>query len=72
MTFQVTVRYGTRYQRYHTYRVEAGDLVSALREAAGALPDEIAGDADLVEIRPSPDPDDRRYVGEERTEEEGR
>lgn len=65
MAFQVTVRYGTRYQRYHTYRVEAGNLVSALRAAAEALPEEIADEADLVEIRPAPDPDSREYVEEE-------
>ena len=64
MQFQVTVRYGAPYQRYHTYTVEEEDLRAALRTAAEALPDEVAEDADLVEIRPAPDPDARRYVGE--------
>lgn len=64
MIFQVTVRHGSRYQRYHTYQVDAEDVVAALRAAADALPDEIADDADLVEIRPAPDADDRTYVGE--------
>lgn len=64
MTFQVTVRYGSQYQRHHTYRVDAPDLVGALRAAADALPDEIAAEADLVEIRPAPRPEEREYVGE--------
>lgn len=63
MTFQVTVRYGERY-RYHTYTVEADDARAALRAAADALPDEVAGGADLVEIRPAPEADEREYVGE--------
>ena len=62
MTFQITVRYGERY-RYHTYTVDAADARSALREAADAMPDEVAGEADLVEVRPAPEPDDRSYVG---------
>ncbi len=62
MTFQITVRYGTRYQRYHTYVVEGGDAREALRAAADAMPDEIAPEADLVELRVSVDPDERRYV----------
>ena len=64
-TFRVTVRYGSRRQRYHTFQVDAEDVVQALRAAAGEIPDEISGEADLVEIRPLTRPDDRRYVGEE-------
>lgn len=64
MDYQVTVRYGAPYQRYHTYAVEEENLRAALRSAADALPDEIAEEADLVEIRPAPDPDGRRYVGD--------
>lgn len=65
MMFQVTVRYGSRYQRYHTYRVDAGDLPEALRSAAEAMPGEIVEQADLVEIRPAPDPEARSYMGDE-------
>ena len=65
MRFQVTVRHGRRYQRYHTFVVEAHDAREALRLAAAEIPDEIAAEADLVELRPAPDPDARRYVGEE-------
>lgn len=63
-SYQVTVRYGSRRQRYHTYRVDAPDVVGALREAAEDVPEAIADEADLVEIRPVPDPDEREYVGE--------
>jgi len=50
MTFQITVRYGGRYQRYHTFTVDAADARAALEEAARALPDEVAAEADLVEV----------------------
>jgi hypothetical protein len=64
MTFQITVRYGGRYQRYHTFTVEAVDARAALEEAARALPDEVAAEADLVELRVAVDPDQRHYLGE--------
>ncbi len=64
MIFQVTVRYGEQY-RYHTYTVEADDAASALRAAAEAIPDEVAAGADLVELRPAPEPEERKYVGDE-------
>ena len=66
MAYQVTVRYGTRTQRYHTYVVAADDAASALRVAAERMPPEISGQADLVELRVAVDPDARSYVGEER------
>jgi hypothetical protein len=68
MRFQVTVRYGGRRQRYHTYVVEAGDAREALGTAAENLPVEIATDVDLVELRIAVDPDRRAYVGEPRSE----
>jgi hypothetical protein len=64
MTFQITVRYGGRYQRYHTFTVDAADARAALEEAARALPDEVAVEADLVELRVAVDPDKRQYLGE--------
>jgi hypothetical protein len=64
MRFQVTVRHGRRYQRYHTLVVEADDAREALRRTASDIPDEIAGETDLVELRIAPDPEARRYVGE--------
>jgi hypothetical protein len=64
MRFQVTVRHGARSQRYHTYAVEAADARSALEVAAELMPAEIAGEADLVELRVAVDPDARSYVGE--------
>lgn len=64
MNFQVTVRYGGRYQRYHTYLVEAADARAALELAASQMPDEIAPQADLVEMRIAVDPEDRSYVEE--------
>jgi len=62
MNYQVTVRYGGRRQRYHTFHVEAPDARAALATAAGEIPDEIASQADLVELRVAVDPDDRTYV----------
>jgi hypothetical protein len=65
MTFQITVRYGTRHQRYHTFSVDAADARAALAEAARALPEEVAAEADLVEVRVAVDPDARTYLGED-------
>ncbi len=65
MRFQVTVRYGGRSQRYHTYVVEAGDARAALRVAAEQLPTEIAPEADLVELRIAVDPEKRAYLADD-------
>jgi len=62
MAYQITVRYGTRYQRYHTWVVEAGDAREALRTAAEEMPDEIVSEADLVELRVAVDPSGRGYA----------
>lgn len=63
-SWQVTVRYGRRFQRYHTFTVVAGDAADALRLAADEVPDEVRGEADLVEVREAVDPDARSYAGE--------
>jgi len=63
-TYQITVRYGTRYQRYHTLTVDAGDVREALRAAADRVPDEILPEADLVELRVAVDPEARTYLEE--------
>ena len=65
MHYQVTVRYGSRYQRYHTYVVEASDAAGALTTAAAQMPAEIAPDVDLVELRIAADPQTRTYVEED-------
>lgn len=65
MEYQVTVRYGSRYQRYHTLEVSGEDVRQALHAAAEAVPDEVAAEADLVEMRPTVDPDARSYLGED-------
>jgi hypothetical protein len=62
MNFLVTMRYGGRYQRYHTFQVEAADARAALAAAAEAMPAEIAPQTDLVELRVAVDPDQRAYV----------
>ncbi len=62
MTFQITVRYGLSRHRYHTYVVEGEDARRALRAAADSMPDEVAAEADLVELRVAVDPDRRTYV----------
>lgn len=55
MDFQVTIRYGKKTQRYLSLAVEAPDAVSALRKAADEVPQEIASEVDIVELRPAPD-----------------
>ena len=64
-TWQITVRYGERYQRYHTLEVDAEDIRDALRHAADGVPDEVAEHADLTEIRVAVDPDARTFLGDE-------
>ena len=65
MRFQLTVRYGTRYQRYHTFVVEADDARDALLRAGEKIPAEIAAEADLVELRVAADAEERTYLGED-------
>lgn len=65
MNYQITVRYGTTSQRYHTYQVQAIDARTALSVAAEQMPSEIATEADLVELRVAPDPEKRSYLGDE-------
>ncbi len=65
MRYQITVRYGHRAQRYHTYVVAAEDASAALTAAAKQMPPEIAREADLVELRIAVDPERRTYLGEE-------
>lgn len=62
MTFQITIRYGGRRQRYHTFTVEASDARDALGTAAREMPDAVAADADLVEVRIAVDPDARSFA----------
>lgn len=65
ITYQITVRYGDRHVRYHTYAVAAPDARAALVEAADGLPDEIVAETDLVELRVAVEPEGRGYVGHE-------
>jgi hypothetical protein len=60
MNYQITVRYGTRTQRYLTMAVEAPDVPAALRKAADGIPRDIAPQVDLVELRGAPDFDKAR------------
>jgi hypothetical protein len=55
MNYQITVRYGTKSQRYLTLAVEADDATAALRLAADGIPQDIAPQVDLVELRGAPD-----------------
>jgi hypothetical protein len=59
MLYQITVRYGGRRQRCHTYVVEGGDARDAPSAAADELPPDVAPDADLVEVRIAADPEGR-------------
>ena len=65
MLFQITVRYGGRHQRYHTFQVEAPDARQAMVNGASQIPDEMAPQTDLIELRVFVDPDARKFVGEE-------
>jgi hypothetical protein len=64
MKYRVTVRYDGGGLRYHVETVEASDLRGALEQAARGLPEDVASRADLAEIRPAVDPEDRSYVGD--------
>jgi len=63
MNFQITIRFGARRHRYHTFTVEAEDARAALARAAREMPDEVAAEADLVEMRVAVDPEEREYLG---------
>ena len=65
MLFQITVRYGGRYQRYHTYTVEADDAREAMETGAEEISEDIASQVDLIELRVAVDPDSRPYEGED-------
>ncbi|MFH1766202.1 MAG: hypothetical protein ABIF09_18610 [Gemmatimonadota bacterium] len=55
MDYQVTIRYGKKSQRYLTLAITAPDVPSALRMAADGVPEEVASEVDLVELREAPD-----------------
>jgi hypothetical protein len=59
MTFDITVRFGTQRQRYHTLSIEAVGVGEALRLAAERVPADVLEEADLVELRVAADPDAR-------------
>ncbi len=60
--FRLTVRWGTPPTRYHLVDVEGADLRDALARGAANLPDEVAASADLAELRPLADPEEREYL----------
>lgn len=64
-TWKVTVRYGDRGHRYHTFEVDAPSARDALERGAGRIPDEVSDAADLVELRLAIEPEERKYVGED-------
>jgi hypothetical protein len=55
MHYHLTIRYGIKSQRYHTFSVEAADVPMALRATADQIPADITGEVDLVELRIAPD-----------------
>ena len=59
----MTVRYGARYQRWHTLELEGSDSAEALRRAAELIPSEVLPEADLAELSVAPDPESRAYPG---------
>lgn len=62
--FSVTVRYGQRGYRYHTFEVDATDMSVALAEVSAGLAPEVRETADLVEVRSAPEPEERLFMGE--------
>lgn len=70
--YQITVRHGSPGKRYFMAQVSAADVREALRQASAAIPDAVAVDADLVEVRPAPDPEaERPFMGEATPEGQG-
>lgn len=65
MQYQITIRYGRRPLRYHSFTVEAEDGVLALRAAADEIPHDIAAEIDIVELREAPDFDKNMHAEEE-------
>ncbi len=61
-SYRITIRYGGPPSRYEVLDVDASDLREALQAAAGRLSDEVAGTADIAEVRAQAAPDDRAYV----------
>lgn len=59
MDYQVTIRYGSKSQRYLTLAVTADDVSEALRTAAEEIPEDLVPEVDLVELRVAPDFDKR-------------
>ncbi len=64
MNYQITVRYGKTSQQYLSLAVEAPDAPGALRQAADQIPQEIAEEVDLVELREAPDFEKRMEEGD--------
>jgi hypothetical protein len=73
MDYQVTIRYGTKSQRYLTLTVAGPDVPTALRAAADQIPEDLVPAVDLVELRvapdfekrfPEPDPAEPETLGE--------
>ena len=59
MDYQVTIRYGTKSQRYLTLTVVGDNVPAALRTAAKEIPEDLVPVVDLVELRVAPDFDKR-------------
>ena len=63
-SYRVTIRYGAPRALYEVLDLDAPDLRGALAAAAERLPEEIAGSAELAEVRRQADPDAREYAPE--------
>ncbi len=59
--YRVTIRFGAPQARYEVLDFEAGDLRTALREAASRLAEEVAATAELAELRVQRPPDAREF-----------
>jgi hypothetical protein len=61
-SYRVTFRYGESRVLYEVLDIDATDLRAAMREAADRVPEEVAGTAELVEIRVKMEEEEREYT----------
>lgn len=61
MRYRAAIRYVEGHQRYHVEDIEANSIRAALERVVETVPDAILAAADLVEIRPSLEDENRPY-----------
>lgn len=61
MRYRAAIRYVEGRPRYHVEDIEADSIRTALERVVSVVPETILAVADLVEIRPSVDEEERPY-----------